>query len=185
MSAMSQGESRKRVLELGCGPFKAPRAIGVDSSFDATAADVIADLNDPLPFADNSFDEVRAVHLIEHLEDVMKTIAEIHRVARNGGTLYLVTPHYSDFASWCDPTHRWHLNSFSFRYYGPIHGKRHWYTRLELREIAFHIEMARVWKYLGIQWLVNHFVGLRRFWEMYLCFVLRAKQMEFTFEIVK
>jgi len=182
---MSPTVPRRRVLELGCGRVKAPGAIGVDSNFDATAADVIADLNNPLPFGDNSFDEVRAIHLIEHLHDVMKALAEIHRVTRPGGTLYLVTPHYTDFISWCDPTHRWHLNSFSFRYFGPIHGGRHWYTRLELRQRALHVEMARVWKYLGVQWLVNRFVWFRRFWEMYLCFALRGKQMEFTFEIIK
>jgi hypothetical protein len=32
---------------------------------------------------------------------------------------------------------------------------------------------------------VNQFVGFRRFWEMYLCFIVRGKQMEFTFEVVK
>ena len=182
---MNQSVAGKRVLELGCGHVKAPGAIGVDSNIDATAADVIADLNHPLPFADDSFDEVRAIHLIEHLHDVMRALAEIHRVTRPGGTLYLVTPHYTDFISWCDPTHRWHLNSFSFRYFGPIHGERHWYTRLELRQRALHVEMARVWKYLGVQWFVNRFIWFRRFWEMYLCFILRGKQMEFTFEIVK
>jgi SAM-dependent methyltransferase len=182
---MNDSQSRKHVLELGCGRTKTPGALGVDSSPDATAADLIADLNFPLPFADNAFDEVRAVHVIEHLKDVMRAMEEMHRVARPGGTIYLVTPHYTDFISWCDPTHRWHLNSFSFRYFGPIHKERHWYTQVELRQRALHIEMARVWKYLGIQWLVNRVVWFRRFWEMYLCFIIRGKQMEFTFEVVK
>jgi len=176
---------RKRTLELGCGRVKAPGAIGLDSNFDATAADVIANLNSPLSFVDNSFDEVRAVHIVEHLDDVMQAMAEIHRVCRPGGTIYLLTPHYTDFISWCDPTHRWHLNSFSFRYSDAIHGERHWYTRLELRQRRLHVELARAWKWLGFQWLVNHFVWFRRLWEMYLCFIIRGKQMEFTFEVVK
>ena len=82
--AMNQSVAGKRVLELGCGHVKAPGAIGVDSNIDATAADVIADLNHPLPFADDSFDKVRAIHLIEHLHDVMRALAEIHRVTRAG-----------------------------------------------------------------------------------------------------
>ncbi len=178
-------KSSKRVLELGCGRVKASGAIGVDSNFNATAADVIADLNYPLPFARDAFDEVRAVHVIEHLQDVMQAMSEIHRVARPGGTIYLITPHYTDSISWRDPTHRWHLNSFSFSYFGKIHGERHWYTPLELRERALHIELARFWKWLGFQWMVNRFVWFRRFWEMYLCFIVRGKQMEFTFEVVK
>ena len=182
---MSEGATKKRVLEVGCGQLKAPGAIGVDSNPDATAADVICNLNQPLPFAESAFDEVRAVHVIEHMEDVLKTIAELHRVARPRGTLYLVTPHYTDFASWCDPTHRWHLNSYSFRFFGPIHGQRHWYTRLALRQRHLHVELARLWKYLGLQWLVNRSVPFRRFWELYLCFLIRGKQMEFTFEVEK
>jgi hypothetical protein len=66
-----------------------------------------------------------------------------------------------------------------------MHGERHWYTRLELAERQVHVEMARPWRALGIGWLVDHSLQFRRFWEMYLCFVLRGKQMEFTFEVVK
>ena len=182
---MSTNREKNRILELGCGQVKAPGAVGVDSNFGATAADVICDLNRPLPFPAGTFDEVRAVHVIEHLEDVMKAVSEMHRVTRPGGKIFLITPHYTDFISWCDPTHRWHLNSYSFRYFGAIHGERHWYTRLELRELALHVELARLWKWLGAEWLVNRFVWFRRFWEMYLCFLVRGKQMEFTFEVIK
>ena len=182
---VNTNSQKNRILELGCGQVKAIGAVGVDSNFDATAADVICNLNRPLPFRADTFDEVRALHVIEHLEDVMKAVSEMHRVTRPGGKIFLITPHYTDFISWCDPTHRWHLNSYSFRYFGTIHGERHWYTRLELRELALHIELARLWKWLGTEWLVNRFVWFRRFWEMYLCFLVRGKQMEFTFEVVK
>ena len=177
----------KRMLDLGCGRNKAPGSIGVDSNRDATAADVIADLNHALPFPDDCFDEVRAIHVIEHVDDIVRTIAEIHRVARDGGRLCLVTPHYTDSISWRDPTHRWHLNTYSFRYWEArgFHNERHWYTRLELREISLHVELARLWKCIGFQWLVNHSQCFRRFWEQYLCFIIRGKQMEFTFEVMK
>lgn len=179
------GSDQKRILDVGCGHVKAPGAIGVDSNPDATAADLLCDLNRPLPFADNSFDEVRAVHVVEHLQDVLKAVSEFHRVTRPGGTLYLVTPHYSDFASWCDPRHRWHLNSFSFRYFDRVQGERHWYTRAELHERRLRIGFPWLWRLLGLAWLVNHAAWFRRFWEMYLCFLVRGKQMEFTFEVVK
>ena len=177
----------KRMLDLGCGRNKAPGSIGVDSNRDATAADVIADLNQALPFPDDSFDEVRAIHVIEHVDDIVRTIAEIHRIARDGGRLCLVTPHYTDTTSWRDPTHRWHLNTYSFRYWEArgFHNERHWYTRLELREISLHVELARLWKCIGFQWLVNRSQCFRRFWEQYLCFIIRGKQMEFTFEVMK
>lgn len=175
-----------RALELGCGKSKPPGSVGLDSNFDATAADVIADLNAPLPFADNTFDRVRAIHVVEHLNDLMKAISEIHRVTRPGGTIEIITPHYTDSVSWRDPTHRWHLNSFSFQYWaGTFHGVRHWYTRVELRQVRLHLELLKLWKWMGFEWLVNHLLWFRRFWEHYLCFVVRGKQMEFTFVAVK
>lgn len=182
---MPDPTARPRVLDLGCGRNKLPGAIGTDLNPEATAADVLCDLNRPLPFAADSFDEVRAVQVVEHLEDVVRFVSEMHRVTRAGGRIYLVTPHYSDYSSWCDPTHRWHLNSFSFFYFTSLHGQHPWYTRLVLRQLKVHVELARIWKWLGIGLLVDHSVKFRRLWEMYLCYLIRAKQMEFTFEVVK
>jgi hypothetical protein len=70
----------KRMLDLGCGLHKAPGAIGVDSNPNAAGADVRADLDYSLPFGDDSFDQIRAVHVIEHVKDIMRTMAEIHFV---------------------------------------------------------------------------------------------------------
>lgn len=173
------------MLDLGCGRNKLAGSIGADLNPEATAADVRCDLNRPLPFAADSFDEVRAVHVIEHLEDIVRFVSEMHRVTRAGGKIYIATPHYSDYSSWCDPTHRWHLNSFSFFYFTSLHGQHPWYTRLVLRELKVHVELARLWKWLGIGLLVDHSVKFRRLWEIYWCYLLRAKQMEFTFEVIK
>ena len=177
----------KRILDVGCGCVKAPGAIGVDSNLDATAADVIADLNRPLPFAENTFDGVRAVHVIEHLDNVIQAMEELHRVTRAGGTIYVVTPHYTDFSSFRDPTHRWHLNTESFLYFYPggMHGEDMWYTRVRLRPRRLRVHLLRLWKLLGVEFLVNHLRWFRRFWEHYLSFVIRGKVMEFEFEVLK
>ena len=176
-----------RILDLGCGPTKFPGAIGADMN-PASAADVLCHFDrGNLPFADNSFDHVRAVHVIEHVADVVKTVEELHRVTRPGGTIYLVTPHYTDFSSFSDPTHHWHLTSFSFRYFYPggIHGQDHFYSRVRLRERRVTVKLLKVWRLLGFELLVNHSVVFRQFWEFYLCFVIRGKVMEFEFEVVK
>lgn len=177
----------KLVLDLGCGRNKAPESIGLDVNPDATGADVLADLDSRLPFRDASFDEVRAVHVIEHVRDILRTMAEIHRVSRPGAKVYLVTPHYSDANSWRDPTHRWHLNSFSFWYFYPegLHGEASWYTRARLRQRRLRVRLLQAWRYLGFEFLVNHSLRFRRFWEFYLCYVIRGKVMEFELEVLK
>jgi len=176
-----------RILDLGCGPNKYPGAIGADK-IPNTAADVLCHFDQGgLPFADNAFDEVRAVHVIEHVADVVRTMEELHRITLPGGTIYLVTPHYTDSSSYQDPTHRWHLNSFAFRYFYSrgIHGEDHWYTPVRLRERRLKVKLLKVWKFMGFEFLVNHFVWFRRFWEYYLCYLIRAKVMEFEFEVLK
>ena len=95
-----------RILDVGCGVNKYPGAIGVDRNA-RTRADVLCDLDCfPYPFRDDSFDHLRAVHVIEHVSDVIRTVEEFHRLVRDGGMIHIVTPHYTDFSSFCDPTHR-------------------------------------------------------------------------------
>ena len=174
-----------KVLDVGCGINKSPGAIGVDRN-PASRADVLCDLDRfPYPFADSSFDELRATHVIEHVSDVIRTMEEFHRLVRSSGRVVITTPHYTDFSSFCDPTHRWHLNSFSFRYFGEDHGGFGYYSPVRFREISVRLRLLALWRYTGFELLVNRFPRFRRFWEYYLCFVVRGKVMEFTFEAVK
>ena len=72
------------VLDIGCGNKKRPGSIGLDIN-PSTSADVVHDLNVfPYPFADSSFDEIHADNVIEHLDDVIAVMEEIHRLARPG-----------------------------------------------------------------------------------------------------
>jgi SAM-dependent methyltransferase len=174
-----------RILDVGCGINKYPGALGMDRH-PASRADVLADLNHiPYPFADNSFDQLRAVHVIEHVEDVLRAMEEFHRLVRPGGRIHIETPHYTDFSSFCDPTHRWHLTSLSFRYFGEDHGGFGYYSSCRLREISVRLKLLALWRWAGFEWLVNSSRRFRRFWEHYLCFLVRGKVIEFDFEVVK
>lgn len=177
------GEQSKRLtLDVGCGIRKHPGAIGIDR-IEGTAADAIVDLDRfPWPFSDGVFAEIRAVHVIEHVADVMRTMEEFHRLLRPGGRVFIVTPHYTDFSSFCDPTHRWHLNSFSLRYFGADDAGFGYYSRVRFHERSTRVKLLSFWKLLGFQALVNTFPRFRRFWEHYLCYVVRGKVIEWTLE---
>ena len=174
-----------RTLDVGCGINKYPGAIGIDRN-PRTRADVLCDLDRfPYPLRDNSFQSVRVVHVIEHVSDVIRAMEEFHRLVSPGGRVLIVTPHYTDFSSFCDPTHRWHLNSFSFRYFVSNHAGYGYYSSARFREVSVHVRLLALWRYLGFEFLVNHFPRFRRFWEYYLCYVIRGKVMEFEFEAIK
>ena len=78
---------KPRILDVGCGIHKQPAAIGIDRN-PASRADVLCDLDHfPYPFADNSFDRLLAIHVIEHVADVIATMEEFHRLVRARGTV--------------------------------------------------------------------------------------------------
>jgi SAM-dependent methyltransferase len=171
-----------RTLDVGCGIRKYPGSIGIDFN-SASAADVICDLDSfPYPFACRTFDNLRAIHVIEHVTDIVRTMEEFHRLVKPGGRIRIETPHYTDYSSFCDPTHKHHLNSFSFRYFGANDGGFGYYTEAKFREISVRVKLLSLWKWLGFELLVNRFTRFRKFWEFYLCYVVRGKAMEFEFE---
>jgi SAM-dependent methyltransferase len=181
---MHSNPAAGRTLDVGCGINKYPGAIGIDR-IAGTAADALCDLDRfPWPFRDRSFQHVRAIHVIEHVADVIRTMEEFHRLLQPGGTVFIVTPHYTDFSSFCDPTHRWHLNSFSLRYFGADNAGFGYYSGARFREKSIRVRLLSLWRLLGFEVLVNAFPRFRRFWEHYLCFVVRGKVIEWELEAI-
>jgi ubiquinone/menaquinone biosynthesis C-methylase UbiE len=181
----------KKILDVGCGTNKHPGAIGLDNN-PRTAADVIHDLGQiPYPFADNEFDEIVSNHVAEHVPNVMAFVTELYRITKPGGRIKLLTPHYTnpDWAS--DPTHRNHFNSYTFNVFMPERQLFPFYTEVNLKPVRTYVSLANLWRSLGIEFLVNldqkkaSFRFLRKFWEHYLSFVFRGKELQFEFEVIK
>ena len=106
------------ILDIGCGLRKIdPKAVGIDVSPDS-AADVVWDLDRlPWPVPDAAFSRIHMSHIIEHVADIVATMKEVHRIARPGADVYVVTPHFSSHNSYTDPTHRHHLAAATFEYF--------------------------------------------------------------------
>jgi SAM-dependent methyltransferase len=181
----------RKILDVGCGQNKFPGAIGIDAN-PRSHADVIHNLGVfPYPFANDEFDEIVCRHVIEHVPDVLGFVSELHRITKPGGRLKIVTPHYSNPDWATDPTHRNHFNSYSFTCFMPDRTPFPFYTDVELFPIRTYVSLANLWRALGIEWLVNldqHSRSLRfirKLWEFYLSTVIRGKELQFDFEVVK
>jgi SAM-dependent methyltransferase len=184
------GEEEIRKLDLGCGQAKMPGSIGVDR-IPLPGVDVLYDLNlFPYPFPHASFDYIRLWHVVEHLDSIVQTIEEVYRLARPGAVIDIVTPHFTDVSSWQDPTHYWHLSTRSFDLFG---GDLEISYYVNGRMVVEHseIKLLKLYKYLGIEWLVNlenrhrRLRFFRRFWETYISFVIRGKVMHFRLRVIK
>lgn len=107
---------RRTTLNLGCGLKHVPEAVNLDITRE-TNPDVIHDLNQiPWPLPDNHFREVLAYDVIEHLEDFIAAMEEIHRVCSDGAVVRITVPHFSCANAYTDPTHRRLFGYFSFDY---------------------------------------------------------------------
>jgi len=106
------------VLDVGCGTRKTePGAVGIDVD-PRSVADIVWDLDQfPWPLEGDAFDRIHMSHIIEHVRDVTRTMAEIHRVATSGADVFIATPHFSSHNSYTDPTHVRHLATRSFQYF--------------------------------------------------------------------
>lgn len=110
-----------KVLDLGCGNKKRPGAIGIDFN-SRTAADVIHDLNNfPYPLEDSSFDEIYLDNTLEHLDDVIRVIEEVHRILKPGGLVKIIVPYFRSLWAYIDPTHKHFFTVESFAYFDPDH----------------------------------------------------------------
>jgi SAM-dependent methyltransferase len=191
VSTVRPAAAQNRVLDIGCGANKVPGAIGMDVN-PRTAADVIHDLDDlPYPFAADQFDEVIGRHVIEHVQNPMAVMIELHRITRPGGLVKLVAPHWTnpDFAT--DLTHRNHLNSYSFRNFTEDRAVFDFYTEARFRQKLVRVTLLNLWKLTGLEYLINldnhrpRLRFIRKFWEQYLNAVMRGKEIYFELEVVK
>jgi SAM-dependent methyltransferase len=96
-------------LDLGAGPNKREGFTGVDIlPFDGRV-DVVLDLRQSWPWANESVEEAHSSHFIEHLraDERIHFFNELHRVLKPKAQCQIVTPHWGSGRAYGDLTHQW------------------------------------------------------------------------------
>jgi len=166
-------------LNLGCGLRRRDGCVNVDR-LERVRPDLVWDLDRyPYPLPGSHFRVVYASDLVEHIEDVMRFMVEVHRLLAPGGVVEITTPHFSCANAFTDPTHRHFLGYFSFDCFTSSSESNFYADErfgIEHRQIAFHPSPAnRI-----VAWWANRHPALyeRRFAWMFpawfLTFRLRA-----------
>ena len=100
------------VLNLGAGNKVIKWAVNHDRIRHRPEIDVAWDLNDlPWPWADESFDQIAAIAVLEHLRiNLIESVNECWRILRPNGVLVMKLPHWNHEHTYMDPTHYWRFS---------------------------------------------------------------------------
>jgi len=117
--------AESELLDIGCGTGwladHFASYTGIDGSPDAVAIALErgrnvqqGNVDEPLPFADASFDAVVMKDLLEHVADPVALVREARRVLRTGGLVFASSPDAQRWV-WDDYTHRRPFTRKGFR----------------------------------------------------------------------
>lgn len=137
--------------------------------------EVIHNLNNyPYPFEDNTFDEIQARAIIEHLPDKIKVWDELRRISKNGCKIHVEVPHFSGYTGYDDPTHYHVYSQHTASMIADM-----WGFKLIKSKILFSMFN----KYLKIfDPIVNIYP---RFYERFLANIFPSQMVIWDFEVVK
>ncbi|MFA6582789.1 MAG: class I SAM-dependent methyltransferase [Elusimicrobiaceae bacterium] len=180
----------RNTLDIGCGTRKKANAVGIDIN-PRSAADVIHNLEVvPYPFADNSFDEIYADNVLEHLSGTIAIMEEIHRLGRHGALVVISVPYFRSKWAYADPTHKVFFSAESFAYF--IQGtNQHDIYRYSTAEFSLQaLRFNEGLKAKGLMGLIQapaNFIANR--WplryENYLSHLIPLDQLTFYLRVVK
>ena len=121
---------RPTTLNIGCGLDWNQDAINIDIE-NTGAEDITLDISEDwekicrfheterfgvIYLAEESFDIIKASCVLEHVNDLARTLRNITKLLKPGGWLYLRYPHQDSLGAWQDPTHVRGMNEHLMKY---------------------------------------------------------------------
>ena len=103
---MAEEDKKLKKLHLECGKNILDGWINLNST-DREGVDVVYDIRtakkDPMPFKDNSIDEIFGRHVLERVPDLLPLMEELHRIAKPNAKAVFHMPYGSSDNAWEDP----------------------------------------------------------------------------------
>ncbi|MFA5292222.1 MAG: class I SAM-dependent methyltransferase [Phycisphaerae bacterium] len=182
--------STNKILDLGCGKNKYPGAIGIDFNKN-TNADIIHNLDIfPYPFGNNEFDTIVINHSIEHLDDVVRVMEEVHRIAKPDAHVLINAPYFTSVDAFTDPTHKHFFTARSFDYFTGDFESFGYYSDVKFRKLKVEI---RFWEWKRFKWFrLQNWLGLgllankfTKFYEVFFAHIFPAREIHYELQIIK
>jgi SAM-dependent methyltransferase len=107
-------------LDLGVGFKKEKGWIGIDKFQQNGVVDVVMNLDASdlhMPYDNDSVDEIRAYHFLEHIHNLFPLMNECHRILKENGRMEIIVPSAESPMAFEDPSHLRFFTSGSFHYF--------------------------------------------------------------------
>jgi SAM-dependent methyltransferase len=104
------------LVDLGCGTRKRAGYIGVDT-VKLDGVDIVCNVEDGLPFGDNTIDGIWSNFLFEHITNTIFLFQEIYRVCKNRAIVEFSVPYYQSMTQYKDPTHKAFIMPETIQYF--------------------------------------------------------------------
>ncbi len=177
---------KKKILNLGCGkikknvPFKG-EVVGIDVA-KLKGVDIIHDLNKfPWPIKNNEFDYVYASNILEHLNDIIKPLEELHRISKPNAIIKIIVPLFPGVWTFADPTHKSVFTYMSFNYFEEKHGLNY-YSNARFKIIKRKIRFHKIFKFMEF---INTFEFLKKSYYVFFSQIIPPKFLEITLKVEK
>ena len=170
----------KLKLNLGCENKILSGFVNVDIN-KTPGVDKVYDLNKhPLPWKDSSVDFILCSHLLEHLDNPLNFMLELHRICKHNAIIDLRVPHFSCFATYTDLTHK--TPGFSYFTFGEQWVNKSLFKKFKLKR---KLNFTRI-NYQFLNKIFNPFINaFPMFYERFLCYLFPTSEVQFKFKAIK
>ena len=170
-------------LNFGCGYNIREGYINIDK-YNPNAVNL--DLNNSLPYKDNSVSEILMFDILEHLNNPIEVLKECHRVIKPKGIIKIKIPHFSSYRAF-DIFHKTQGCSSTFDRFTRIIEKgtyedKDWFN---INKVKIHFFKGLMFYNYLIEFLVNLNNKTREIYESQFAWMFPAKYIEVELEVNK
>ncbi len=130
----------------------------------------------PYPFKNEEFDYIYCSHVLEHVDDLFKTLKELLRIIKKDGIIHLRVPHFSNGTGYNDLGHKRFFGWFTFDqmviedYY-----QKNINFKIISKRFNFLSENHKIINFI-FSWIFN--ILPKRFYERFLCWIFPVGEIE-------
>ena len=165
-------------LNLGSGrDYKNPSDGWINLDYNKQyKVDVLHDLNKfPYPFKKEEFNYIYTSHVLEHVEDFVRTLKELFRILKPNGIIHIRVPHFSNGIGYSDLSHKRFFGWFTFEQIVKGYYNKKFNFKIIKQKFNFLSEEHKIFNAL-FSWFFN--LLPKQFYERFLCWILPVGEIE-------